>query len=433
MSELVPISSVVPYRLAVKSVKSLVPGHGAEGAPFGVLVPTTEILAGIRPRRKPRRSESRDQHVAELPFSLLETLLGFKSIATTNITHRVASAAIGSGLDWEKLTAAPKPGSNSDLEAMLSRVTADVVEQHARREGGKFSASKSIFGHIHIASTTNLRTPYALLEARHAARCHKPGLPLVTLLSGCSGLLFALQHAFFLLREDAALADDSAFVLITCSNDLLPFAHARALCPPTRNERLDDWLFQAIFGEGVGAVVVGHGNRGGDDWVIEDVGMSPVTDDWRVTMNTTEGVDAMMIRSREVGITFREHVPRAAQRGLASLGMRGFGDLHRLCIHESNPRLVAYVQTALSVPPDCVHTVSAEVGTLAGVSAFSLLDEALSSFSPQTPQRDKVVCALIGESGDSVVAGHIALRYAHAAKQTSADIGAHVEQLESTA
>jgi hypothetical protein len=60
-----------------------------------------------------------------------------------------------------------------------------------------------------------------------------------------------------------------------------------------------------------------------------------------------------------------------------------------------------------------VHSICAKVGTLAGVSAFSLLDEALEAHRDGgTSARDAIVCALIGEAGNSVVAGHVALRYA---------------------
>ncbi|MFB8118269.1 3-oxoacyl-[acyl-carrier-protein] synthase III C-terminal domain-containing protein [Streptomyces sp. NPDC055962] len=73
-------------------------------------------------------------------------------------------------------------------------------------------------------------------------------------------------------------------------------------------------------------------------------------------------------------------VPRAAHRGLNALG-RGttFADLHRLCLHESNPRMLAEVATGLGAPDETVHNISATVGTLAGVSAFTLLEEAFHS------------------------------------------------------
>lgn len=428
------VSHIRPHRLAIKSAKSIVPGYGADGAQYGLLVPSTEILAGIRPRRRRARTDSS----IDLPASWLESLLGFESIATTHVTHRVAAAAVASGLDWPSLgQAVPKPATNHDLDAMVTHALGSALEQYARSRTD-FSAARSIVGHIHISATSNAHTPYALLESRRVTGCHKPGLPIINLLSGCSGLLHALHQARFLLQEDQALADDSAFVVITCSNDMLPFAHARGRCPDSRNESIDDWLFQAIFGEGVGAIVVGHAYRGGNDWVIEDMDWGAVTDDWRVTMSTHDGFDAMTIRAREVAMTFREHVPRAAKRGLSALGDETFPRLHRLIIHESNPNLVSQVATKLTAPAECVHSLSAKVGTLAGVSAFSLLDEALQAFRPDRPERDSIVCALIGESGNSVVAGHIALRYApvtlsRAQRPTGTISPAHIEAIEATA
>ena len=116
-------------------------------------------------------------------------------------------------------------------------------------------------------------------------------------------------------------------------------------------------------------------------------------------------------------MTFRTHVPRAAKRGLDALGMGAFGGLHRLCVHESNPNLVAHVASTLGAS-NVVHSISAEVGTLAAVSVFSLLEEALRSHGSHGEgdggARDAIVCALIGETGNSVVAGHVALRFARA-------------------
>jgi len=128
-----------------------------------------------------------------------------------------------------------------------------------------------------------------------------------------------------------------------------------------------------------------------------------------------------VVRAREVAATFREHVPQVAKRGLQALGMTSFRELHRLCVHESNPKLVAHIASRLEAPSDIVHSISARVGTLAAVSAFTLLDEALAAHrAGADPGRDAIVCALIGEAGNSVVAGHLALRYAQAQPRVAA-------------
>jgi 3-oxoacyl-[acyl-carrier-protein] synthase III len=326
----------------------------------------------------------------------------------------VAQEAIASGLDWSAAAAKlRKPVSNGDVDAMTTAAIVSAVQQYEAQRSKPGARASSIVGHVHIASTSSVRTPYALLESRIAADCHKPGLPIKSLLSGCSGLLFALQEARSLLEQEEAQRDPDAFVLISCSNDLLPFAHTRGRCPSARNESIDHWLFQAIFGEGAGAIVVGHANRDGGDWVVENIDWTAVSDDWRVTMTMEDGAPGMVIRAREVGMTFREHVPPAARRGLDALGMHSFRELHRVCVHESNPKLVAHVASKLEAPADAVHSISAKVGTLAGVSAFSLLDEALEAHRVGgSLARDAIVCALIGETGNSVVAGHVSLRYA---------------------
>ena len=410
-------SSVRPHQIALKSARAIIPGFGPEGEPFGQLVPTSEILAGIRPRRPSLRPSSQE-NTPDLPPGWLERLLGFKSIATTNVTHEVANAAIESGLAWDKLGAElVRPAFNADVDAMLTLAVQAALADYRRLCHDDFSASRSIVGHIHIAATSNVHTPYALLEARAESGCHKPGLPIVNLLSGCSGLLFAMQQARFLLLETAALRDDDAFVLITCSNDLLPFAHARGRCPTSRNREIDEWLFQAIFGEGTGAIIVGHAHRGGGDWIVEDLGWEAVTDEWRVTMTRGQGADSsMLIRAKQVSATFREHVPRVARRGIEALGV-DVTQLHRLCVHESNPNLVSQVAAKLQAPASTVHSISPLVGTLAGVSAFSLLDEALRSYAAAPSEHGAIVCALIGEAGNSVVAGHLALRHANDVRQ----------------
>ncbi|MFB8029339.1 hypothetical protein ACFQ6U_06365 [Streptomyces sp. NPDC056465] len=58
-----------------------------------------------------------------------------------------------------------------------------------------------------------------------------------------------------------------------------------------------------------------------------------------------------------------------------------------------------------------MHSISATVGTLACVSAFTLLEEAFHSHRPTPDAADTVVCALIGDVAGSVAAGHLTLRH----------------------
>ena len=408
-------------KIAIKGARAVVPGYGAEGSRFGSLVPSRAIISALRPRRK-SRSGLGPQAAEDLPASWLQSLLGFESIATTHVTRAAADDMVASGLEWNAAAKTGRiPAFNGDVDAMTARAIAGALRQYDEGRCKPVDRARSIRGHVHVSATSSVRTPYALLDARRATGCHKPGLPIWNLLSGCSGLLFALQQARFLLQEEEAGRDEDAFVVISCDNDLLPFVHTRARCPADRDENIDDWLFQAIFGEGAGAIVVGHADRAGGDWVIEDMGWSAVADDWRVRMSSDDGSPRMIVRAREVAATFREHVPHAARRGLQALGMPSFRGLHRLCVHESNPKLVAHIASRLEAPSDIVHSISAKVGTLAAVSAFSLLDEALEAHrAGGDPERDAIVCALIGEAGNSVVAGHLSLRYAQAVPASAA-------------
>src|SRR4051812_43970863 len=92
-----------PSQIAIKCARAVVPGFGSEGQRFGTLVPSREILGGIRPRRRPRisPSESRRSSIpVELPDSWLQKLLGIESIATTHVTQTAVAEAVSSGLEW---------------------------------------------------------------------------------------------------------------------------------------------------------------------------------------------------------------------------------------------------------------------------------------------------------------------------------------------
>lgn len=84
---------------------------------------------------------------------------------------------------------------------------------------------------------------------------------------------------------------------------------------PPRRTSLDEWLFPAVFGEGAGALVIGHTDSRGGDWAIEGWGSGPVAGDWRVTMPSDQSTPHMVIRARCVGATYRTHIPRTSPAG----------------------------------------------------------------------------------------------------------------------
>ncbi|MFF9090973.1 hypothetical protein ACF1BE_32275 [Streptomyces sp. NPDC014991] len=398
-------------RIAIKSVCAIVPGYGPSGEEFGTLVPTDRILAGIRPARL-------DPRKGELPVSFLKDKLGIESVATTHTTAATSRAMIDSGLDWNQAAATiPTPPTNPDIITMLTRAMDTALSRHEQTSGRHAARDQAIAGHLHFAAVNDSAPSFAVLDCRRAAGCHKPGLPGEVLFSGCAGLLVALRHARFLLRHTEARHDPDAYVLITAVSDLLPFAHTRALAPAALRADIDAWLFQAIFGEGVGAMVVGHADMSDQEWLVEDAQWQAVADDWRVTL-TGDSVPRMTIRARDVGTTFRTSIPGVAQQGLGALGLSSFDALHRLCVHESNPQLVAAVSRDLDTPDNLVHSISSQVGTLAGVSVFTLLEEAFRTHQQASDPRDAIACALIGESGNAVIAGHLALRRTNTAPES---------------
>ncbi|MEU4180925.1 3-oxoacyl-[acyl-carrier-protein] synthase III C-terminal domain-containing protein [Streptomyces sp. NPDC026589] len=388
--------------LAIKSARAVIAGHGLEGEPFGRLVPSKELVRDIAPKRP---GETPGDPAGDVSVSFIREKLGIASVATTRHTDALTARALAGEVSRTLF--------NPDVEAMTTRALALALDDYARTTGrGPGAGPGSLVGHIHLSWSADDHQLFALAEARREVGWHRPGLTSLHILSGCAGLFEALNYAQHLLHHTRAADDESAIVFVTASNDLSQIAHTRSPCPAPQNEDLDQWLFPAIFGEGAGAMIIGHADaqREGGEWVAEDWGAEPVTEDWRVIMPPDPDTPHMVIRARGVGATYRTHVPLAAQRGLAALGPgRTFADLHRLCLHESNPRMLTEVATHLGAPESTVHSISASVGTLAGVSVFALLDEALRTHRPGDP--DSVVCALTGDVGNSVTAGHLTLRH----------------------
>ncbi|MFL0028475.1 3-oxoacyl-[acyl-carrier-protein] synthase III C-terminal domain-containing protein [Streptomyces sp. NBUL23] len=390
--------------LAIKSARAVTAGYGPHGEPFGRLVPTEELVKDIAPKRP---GKSPDGGAEDVAASFVREKLGIRSVATTHHTDALTAQTLAGGD-----TSSSRTVFNPDIDAMTTQAlrlaVGDYLAHSGRAEGGR----GSLAGHIHLSWSSDDRQMFALAEARREVGWHTPGLTSLHLLSGCAGMIEALNYAEYLLYHSAARDDEDAVVFVTASNDLSAIAHTRGPAEAPGNEDLDQWLFPAIFGEGAGAIVIGRPDPAGDGWMVKDWAIEPVTEDWRVTMPPEQDIPHMVIRARGVGATYRTNVPLAAQRGLQALGDgSGFGDLHRLCLHESNPRMLTAVATGLGAPEATVHSISATVGTLACVSVFTLLDEALHTHRHTPNAPDGLVCALIGDVAGSVAAGHITLRH----------------------
>jgi 3-oxoacyl-[acyl-carrier-protein] synthase III len=144
-------------------------------------------------------------------------------------------------------------------------------------------------------------------------------------------------------------------------------------------------------------------------WRVTAAGVEVMADGEPVVGPVGEsGADGyqVMLNAKQVRQNYLAGVPRHAESAVAALG--GPDRLHRLCLHESNPLLVQQVARQLGVPAGRVPTHSAEVGTLASVSAFTLLGEAVAA--PPDGAADGIACSLIGEAGGHLLAGHLCLR-----------------------
>ncbi|MFE4057308.1 hypothetical protein ACFXP3_13600 [Streptomyces sp. NPDC059096] len=217
-------------------------------------------------------------------MSFLREKLGIRSVATTHTTDALTARTLNNDPGSRGGTAHPM--FNPDVGAMTTEALHLALDDHTRTSGRRGARPGSLAGHIHISWSGDDRLMFALAEARLDTGWHTPGLTSLHVLSGCAGLFEALNYAQYLLHQTRARDDEDALVFVTVSNDLYGIARTRTrtLFPVPQDGGLDHWLFPAIFGEGAGALILGHTDRQGGDWAIEDFGAGPVTEDWRVTM-----------------------------------------------------------------------------------------------------------------------------------------------------
>ncbi|MER0429611.1 hypothetical protein ABR748_36315 [Streptomyces microflavus] len=258
-----------------------------------------------------RPGKSPGNGAADVAASFVREKLGIRSVATTHHTDALTAQTLTGGD-----TSSSRTVFNPDIDAMTTQAlrlaVGDYLAHSERAEGGR----GSLAGHIHLSWSSDDRQMFALAEARREVGWHTPGLTSLHLLSGCAGMIEALNYAQYLLYHSTARDDEDAVVFVTASNDLSAIAHTRGPAEAPGNEDLDQWLFPAIFGEGAGAIVIGRPDPAGDEWMVQDWAIEPVTEDWRVTMPPEQDIPHMVIRARGVGATYRTNVPLAAQRGL---------------------------------------------------------------------------------------------------------------------
>lgn len=284
----------------------------------------------------------------------------------------------------------------------------EVLKANAIAE--KSSSKKPYYiGHIHIGANFH---PIIAKEMEEITESVAVAGSTMILNSGCAGILAAIKLA-------ERLIDSNGFgdVLITGENNMLPFAYNRRLSYATR-KNLNQWLWPAIFGEGVAAMVVGSRAKKGS-WRLQLGNMQKVANEYRVKESILDhGRYGMEIRAKEVRETF--------EKGISScLGSYDLNDAFKVLIHESNPKIVKNILNKFQVDLAKSFSISAFTGSLACVSGFTLLEHAFISSAIEKPSGD-IILALIGETGNSVSAGSLRLSQSHKEDSTKYPVPAAV-------
>ncbi len=382
---------MMSHDVAIKSVSCLIPGFGEDGAEFGELIPTRELLDNIT---------SLSSHGSRADNSFIAAKVGIETVAATRTSagimrqmwanrERPAHAARFAGY------------TNTCLYRMLAASIGRALYPLALA-----GRPPHVRAHIHIVSFPQPMLEYELFRVRREVGIDDVDLHTLIIQQGCAGLFSALKTAKLLLASSDFAADD--VVLVTAENNMMPYLHQRAAGYADFGD-INSWLFPGIFGEGVGALVLGRaGERSGAEWrlgVIED---EMVQREWRIAprWNESAGCSEVVTRSRAVKQTYLANVTNHATRAIAACG--GPDAVFRLCLHESNPLLVRTVAGRVGFPLDRVPSISASVGTLAIASSFSLLERATADLHRATPEQKQLVMVLIGES-NGIRAGHLIL------------------------
>jgi 3-oxoacyl-[acyl-carrier-protein] synthase III len=367
---------------SVLSTASTIPGYGEEGASYGSLISTDELLF--------RMGADGKECVA---CSFIREKLGVGSIAMTHTTERLCRTLwCSSSPDASYAYQLSQATFNVEIPQMLREAVKKVTASHDARE---------ILLHYHIAAAMAPSTMFRLREALVESGC-RPSLKSVILPEGCSGLLSAFSLADRMLPAKEGLA------IVTAESDMSLYCHQR-----TRQrlalDNIDDWLWGALFGEGVGAIIIGRIPHSTHARAVLQLTEEVAETEWRVCLKQDSGSNTtrMKINAKAVKRTYLEHVTRNASEVIAAAG--GMDRLSHLCLHESNPKLVQRVATDLGVPMDRCPSISHQTGSLAGVSIFALLDNALNSPTDRT-KTPYIGAAVIGEAGGVIRSGRFFLQ-----------------------
>lgn len=392
-------------------------------AQYGELVPTEVIL----------RHLASAESLADNSFNteFVKNRLGIESVAFTQCTLDYCREIWGNKDKYTPSSAfaASQARANKTLYQMLSQALAECKSQLQTSQ--EKSSSLQISRHIHIVTFVQPTVEYELnkIPLENGISQDKT-LSTLIIQQGCAGILSAIElaHSFIKASNDPS----AEHVLITCENNMLMSAH-QLLGGAACTNNINEWLWSAIFGEGVGAIIVGGhkvehpirlkfnpaainstGKQTTINWLVCQLSKEAIVEDWRVVLqlNETRNHSSVIIRAREVSETYLKGVTKHAKAGIENF--KGINNIFQVCLHESNPNLVQTVANNLGISLARVPSISTKVGTLACVSAFSLLDKANREFIKELNETENLleqnlVFSLIGEAGGRVDAGHLCL------------------------
>lgn len=392
--------------LIIKACTTVVPGFGKAGAPYGQLLKTSDLLT-----RSLSLAQQKIEGGGNFDPHFIAKKIGVKTVACSNSTLEVCQKLWDNPEKYTSQTAYALSQSTPNV-ALYKALESSVASAIAIAKDGVLDAQFKISAHIHIVTYTALNVEYELYAIRKRLNI-SPDRPMSTIIlqQGCSGILPALQFAESLI---ASFSDkEKQNILITSENNMMSGAHQRFPLMERPNG-INSWLWGIIFGEGVGAMVVSGSEKNlsakNVAWGVDSLQSEIIENNWRVCPEVQDGgYKTISIRAREVSETYMRGVSKHAKIAIDSAG--GLKDIFRVCFHESNPMLLEKVRKEAGVPSGLVPTLSADIGTLACVSSFTLLEKATQEFQKNSDNdsSNKLVFGIIGEACGRVDVGHMVL------------------------
>lgn len=351
----------------IKAISSTIPGINPK---YGELYPTKKILEEIT------REDS------DFDPLFIQKACGIK---TVSLTHDTIRAVREKNQDLR----------NNTLYEMLDESIGDCIKQLYEKQDQK---NCNIKFHIHIVGFSEPILEFRLKNIRKKYHL-SPEISTFFIEQGCSGFLEALKLCKVLLANEK-----DSNILVTAENNMMTHIRDRFRRHATLSN-IDYWIWQVIFGEGVGSVIVGnHENiKSGFFWKIDHFDKNIVCDEWRVSEISNEGKPQIFVRAREVRQTYLSAIPEMIEKGNLFFGKK---EKISYILHESNPKILKKVISDMNLKD--VPSISEEVGTLACVSSFSLLDFMNLKYY-QEKCYNSIVMALIGETHGNISAGFVCL------------------------